>query len=116
MEKTGKEIYSSSPDLLIIGRWATIWWGVSCGYVLLWVWLSRHFYVHSISPPAHTSFFPAWRSALSLEYSDSAALQVLLFFILLIWVVLAISWLRALKRNKIPYKTALKDLFLTIRK
>jgi hypothetical protein len=113
--KTGKEIYSTL-DLRRIGLWATIWWGVSCGYLLLWVWLARNYYVLFSTSALHRSTYDAWKSALSIEHNHSTVLMVLRLLILFGWVIGFVLWFRALKKNKISYKVALKDLFLTIRK
>jgi hypothetical protein len=43
-------------------------------------------------------------------------MQLLLFLVIGGWVYGAILWFKELKRQKVPYKIALKDLFLTIRK
>lgn len=80
-----------------IGFWATVWWAVSCLYVLLLVWIARGF-----------DFGKA--------FSENTYLYLLLAGIVFGWVMGAIAWFRELKRAKVPYHTALKDLFLTIRK
>ncbi len=88
-----------------IGLWATIWWGVSGLYVVLLVWASRNNYVALSS----------WKSAISSAYRNSSALQILLAAVVIGWLIGGWIWLRELKRQKISYKAAFKDLFLTIR-
>lgn len=88
-----------------IGLWATFWWAVSCLYVLLLVWQARD----AVEPLG-------WTSAIGQTYGNSAALPALLGFILIVWAIGGIIWLRELKKQKISYNAAFKDLFLTIRK
>jgi hypothetical protein len=102
--------------LRVIGTWATIWWGVSCAWVLYWVWLSRNTYVtYSVQKDAH-GFFSTWAHALSNTYRTSAWLEWLFLVIVCVWVIGAIKWLYLLKKHEFSYRAAFKDLFLTIRK
>lgn len=57
-----------------------------------------------------------WMTAINETFDDSLFLQVSLVAIILVWLLGSLVWLRELKRYKISYKTALKDLFFTIRK
>ena len=99
-----------------IGLWATVWWGVSGAYVLLLVWMSRDSYVDISTDAGSNGFFSDWWSAISHTYDDSGVLPGLLALVIAVWVVGGVIWLRELKRQKISYKAALKDLFLTIRR
>ena len=98
---------SNQPALLrLVGLWATIWWAVSCLYVLLVVWLAKNLYIDkSLS----------WGRALSHSFSVYKYLWLLLGTIMLGWVVLAVKWLKALDEAKISLKSGLKDLFFTLR-
>lgn len=95
-----------------IGFWATLWWAVSGGYVLLLVWESRN----ETAVSSGSASLGNWLSAIGSTFAGSAALQILLATVILVWLIGGLVWLRELKRHKITYKTALKDLFLTIRK
>ncbi len=99
--------------LWYIGFWATIWWGVSGIYLVLLLWLSRNNYIYS---SMNNSFLSAWKGAIKETYTTSSLLPGLLSLIIIVWAVGAIIWIIELKRQKIKYKTAFKDLFLTIRK
>jgi len=101
------------PTLRRIGTWATWWWGVSCGYVLLLVWRAKDYYQ---AFGGHGFSLGNWARALRQAFTTSASLRVLLAAILLLWVLGGWLWLRELKRHKVSYKAAFKDLFLTIRK
>ncbi len=102
---SAKKSKTKSKKLKQIGLWATIWWGVSGVYLVLLVWASRNNYIALSN----------WRSAISRTYYNSDVLPALLGFIVGVWVVGGVLWLRELKRQKISYKAAFKDLFLTIR-
>jgi hypothetical protein len=103
-----------------IGVWATAWWGVSCLYVLLLFLTARNNYGHYPGLPAFGnsfgSMFSWWASAIRTTYDNYASLQVLLAFIVAVWIIGGYFWLRALKRQKVGYKAGFKDLFLTVRK
>lgn len=79
---------------------------------MLLVWESRN--AGSVSGGDYS--FGSWTSAVRETFADSLFLQASLVAIILIWLVGGLWWLRELKRHKISYKTAFKDLFLTIRK
>lgn len=84
-----------------IGFWATVWWAVSCLYVLLIVWLA----LVEIGGFGFRIVFAAY-----------PYLYWLLAIIIVGWVAGAIVWFRELRKAKVPYRVALKDLFLTVRK
>ncbi len=98
-----------------IGLWATIWWGVSGLYVVLLFWVGRSDYVTISERAGSGSAISNWQSAISSAYSDSSVLPALLALIVIVWLIGGWVWLRELKRQKISYKAAFKDLFLTIR-
>lgn len=100
-----KKSKTKSKKLKQIGLWATIWWGVSGLYLVLLFWASRDNYVALSS----------WKSAICRTYHDSDVLPALLGMIIVVWVIGGLVWLGELKRQKISYKAAFKDLFLTIR-
>ena len=100
------------PSLRRIGFWATCWWAVSGAYVVLLVWASRN--ASSLSDGDVS--IGDWTSAIGEAFTDTSFLQISLAAILLVWFIGGLVWLRELKRHKISYKTALKDLFFTIRK
>ncbi len=80
-----------------IGFWATAWWAISGLYLVILVFIARGF-------------------GFSDAFADHGWLWWLLAAVVLGWVVGAQFWLRELKKAKVPYRSALKDLFLTIRK
>jgi hypothetical protein len=89
-----------------IGVWATIWWAVSGLYFVWWFWLAKADYAQ---------FSDGWWSALNSSYASSPLLGQALAIILLIWIAGAAIWFRELKRLKISYASALRELFFTIR-
>lgn len=97
-----------------IGLWATIWWGVTGIFVLVLIWQARHLYV-SYSPSSAYSL-SAWRKAVAGAYSGSGTLPALLTVIISVWIIGGLVWLRELNKQRISYRSAFKDLFLTIRK
>jgi hypothetical protein len=98
-----------------VGIWATIWWGVSCAYPLLLIWLARSYYVHL--PEAKSQGFASdWAHAIGDTFGRYSFLWPLLIAVVAVWLVGGAIWLRELKRAKITYKSAFKDLFLTIRR
>ncbi len=99
-----------------VGWWATLWWGVSCAYVLLLVWLAADTYADISESADSQGFFSDWQSAVSSIYAENSYLPALLGFIIVVWIIGGIIWLKELKKQKISYKAAFKDLFLTIRK
>lgn len=106
----------TSKRLEQIGLWATIWWAVSCTYVLLLLWLGREKYVELSLSISSGGFFSDWWSAAGTVYDNRAFMPGLLSLIILVWAVGTYVWLRELGKEKINYKAAFKDLFLTIRK
>lgn len=64
----------------------------------------------------HTNFVSGWQRAISATYTSSSFLRGLLAIIVAVWVIVGLIWLVALKNRSISYKSALRDLFLTIRK
>lgn len=98
-----------------VGLWATIWWAVSCVYVLLLVWAATDNFAALSAGPGSQGFLSDWHSAIASAYRDSAFLQPLLMVIIAVWLIGGLIWLRELKRLKISYKAAFKDLFLTLR-
>jgi len=76
-----------------VGVWATIWWGVTGLYIILLVWDTQ------LANSSHTPLL------VSLALLVAAG-----------WFIGAVVWVDELKRQKISYKLAFKDLFLTIRK
>jgi|GEM_PF-5482494 len=98
-----------------IGTWATWWWGVTFLWILIWVWVSRTYYVRQ-SAAVHNGFFTDWGSALRLTYNGMSWLRFLLLTIIVVWIIGAAEWLLVLKKYHQSYKAAFKDLFLTIRK
>jgi hypothetical protein len=98
-----------------VGIWATIWWGISGAYVVLLAWMSKGSYVDISTGFGSNDFFSDWQSAISDTYSNYSFLPGLLAFILIVWAAGGWIWLRELKRQKISYKAAFKDLFLTLR-
>lgn len=103
-----------------IGVWATVWWGVSCFYVLLLFWIARHNYGRYLGLPSLDDSLSStahwWSMALRDTYHSYVELQILLVFIVVIWVIGGYFWLQALRRQKVGYKAGFKDLFLTIRR
>ncbi len=105
-----------------IGLWATIWWGVSCAYVLLLVLVARNNYYGAGTPdiPILGTSFAAlarwWGSAVRAAFDNSGALQGLLCLIAIVWIAVGWLWLKELRRQNIRYKAAFKDLFLTVRR
>lgn len=84
-----------------IGFWATVWWAISCLYVLLVVWLA---------------IIRIGGNGFSIVFDVYGYLYWLLAVIISVWAIGAVIWFRELKKAKVPYRVALKDLFLTIRK
>lgn len=104
----------SSKLLRQVGLWATIWWGVSGLYLVLFVWLARN-YVQT-SPFAYQgSDVSTWHGALRATFANHGVLQLLIVMIVLGWIIGGIVWLKALKQANISYRDGFKDLFLTIR-
>lgn len=83
---------------------------------MLLVWSSRQAYSDISTGSDSSGFFSDWFSASTETYQDSTLLQWLLLAVLAGWIIGAVFWLMELKRQKISYKSAFKDLFLTIRK
>lgn len=96
-----------------IGAWATVWWGVSGAYVLLLVWVAKDYYVERAAGSTSSSLGNWWH-AIGDAYTQSVVLPGLLALIGLVWLVGGLVWLRELKRRRISYAAAFKDLFLTI--
>lgn len=112
--KTKSSKKKSNKLLRQVGLWATIWWGVSGLYLLLFVWLARN-YVQN-SPFAYQgSDFSTWHRALRETFAHRGSLQLLLIIVALGWIICGMAWLKALKQANISYRDGLKDLFLTIR-
>jgi hypothetical protein len=99
-----------------IGLWATVWWGVSGVYILLLAWEGREYYAIESSSIRSGGFFSDWWSAVTTTYDASNVLPALLALIIAVWIAGGVVWLRELKRQKISYKAAFKDLLLTIRR
>lgn len=98
------------PALRQIGTWATWWWAITGLYVLALVWQGKSYYGHggvSLS---------AWLAAIHSAFNASLGLQFVLLIVIFGWVTGGWVWLRELKRQKVSYREAFKDLFLTIRK
>jgi hypothetical protein len=99
-----------------IGLFATLWWAVTCLFVVLIIWQSRYLYVqYSVTNP-HELFPTEWIVAIKNTYKASGFLDILLLAIVVGWLAGGFLWLHELKRQSIPYRAALKDLFATIRK
>jgi uncharacterized membrane protein HdeD (DUF308 family) len=96
-------------SLWYIGLWATIWWAVSGIYLVVLAWMIKNRYENSL---ANENIL----KVLKKTYTTSTILQLVLGLVLIVWVLGAIIWLMELKRQKITYRSAFKDLFLTIRK
>jgi hypothetical protein len=104
---------ASVPALRRIGVWATWWWALSGAYMLASVWVAKDLYRW------HTGggfSWHVWWFSYGEAFSDTAWLQLLLGIVAAGWLVGGGLWLRALQQHKISYRTALKDLFFTIRK
>lgn len=99
-----------------IGLWATIWWGVTCGFVLVLFWRAKDYYLSAAAATPTAQFFSTWRTALAHSYHGSRLLPSFLMVIIAIWIAGGLLWLRALKIQNIGYRSAFKDLFLTIRR
>lgn len=89
-----------------VGLWATIWWAVSCLYVLLVFWQGKNLYIDDLLP---------WNKALTQSFSAYTWLWWLLAIIIIVWIIGAFVWVKALKQSKISLQAGLKDLFLTLR-
>jgi hypothetical protein len=98
-----------------IGVWATIWWAATCSYILLAVWMGKDYYV-KYADVWSGGTISDWSSAIGNAWNHSATLPVLLLVLALGWVVGAVLWRAELRRQKISYKSALEDVFLTLRK
>lgn len=111
MPKSKSNYPKAKPGSLLwaVGFWATIWWAVSCLYVLLVVWQGLNEYSEAA---AGVSFV----DAVGDVFSDSVILWPLFITIAVGWVIGGYIWLKELKKLKVPYRVAFKDLFLTIRK
>jgi hypothetical protein len=103
-------------NLWRLGVWATIWWGVSCLYLLLVVWLAKDYYTSNFDKVGSSSIFNGWITSISNVYNESSYLPCILLIIISVWVIGGAIWLQELKKAKISYKAAFKDMFLTIRK
>ena len=103
-KKAGK---AKSGQLRWIGIWATIWWGISGLYIVLVAWLAKDY----------LSLFEniGWRLAIQEVFIQHPAVIWLLIFIVDMWLIGGVVWLRALKQAKISYKSAFRDLLLTLR-
>ena len=112
---SAKKSKAKSKTLKRIGLWATVWWAVSGVYLVLLAWATKAPYTVLAEKDAKVVSVPDWWSALGSAYRDSSALQILLAVIVIGWLVIGWVWLRELKRRKISYRAAFKDLFLTIR-
>jgi hypothetical protein len=97
-----------------VGLWATIWWGVSGLYFVLFVWLARNYVQNSVFA-YQGSDVSTWHGALRVTFNNHGVLQLLAVMIVLGWIVGGIAWLQALKQADISYRDGFKDLFLTIR-
>jgi hypothetical protein len=105
-----------SASLRRFGTWSTWWWGISWAYFLGLVWLTRDNYTARSVDIDRSFSVTAWISAVQETFEYSTTLQALFGLIALGWIIGGLLWLRTLKRHHISYKTALKDLFLTVRK
>ena len=115
MSKQTSGKLKTSPRLHQIGFWATVWWAASGLYVLIWFWQAKDLYVEISGSTPTASYISKWHSALADAYNNSGMLMALLITIIAIWIIIGVSWFKELKRQKISYKAALKDLFFTIR-
>lgn len=97
-----------------IGVWATIWWAVSGLYLALLVWMSQSYI--TIGEHVRTSFVGAWSEAISKTFTQSTFLQLTLLFVIAIWIIGGLVWLYELRQQRMSYRAAFKDLFLTIHK
>jgi hypothetical protein len=98
-----------------VGFWATLWWGLSCIFVVILIWQSRTYYADQSILQAHSNFFGGWQHAISYTYKRTNWLEWLLTVIICVWLAGGLVWLAAVKRQKVSYRPALKDLFLTLR-
>lgn len=105
----------TTKQLRAIGFWATWWWALFCFYGLLLVWLAQDHYVE-LTKQATSGFWSDWWLAVRQAYQADVLLQVFFGVILLGWIIGGAIWLKALKRAKISYRMAFKDLFLTLRR
>ncbi|HSX16998.1 MAG TPA: hypothetical protein VLH86_02755 [Patescibacteria group bacterium] len=96
----------NSPVLRSIGNWGTWWLAISGLYLVGLVWQARMYHYSDVS----------WWYAMGQAFTHTFILQFVQSSILAGWVALAIVWFNELKRQKISYKEALKDLFFTLRK
>ncbi len=99
-----------SPVLQRIGTWATWWWAITGLYAVLLMWRATHFYSQS------GFSFSAWGTAIGTAFTNAWYMPMLLALVATGWVAGGYVWLQELKRQKIKYRVAFKDLFLTIRK
>ncbi len=103
----------ASKSLHQIGRWATLWWGLTCFYIFLLVWQAEDYFV---SNPSNFSVIKNSANSISSAFQSSVFLQILLVVIIIGWIIGGALWLKALKKQKISYRVAITDLFFTIRK
>lgn len=77
------------------------------------VWQSRDYFINN---PGNPSLLENLAQSIKSASQTSSFLQILLLVIIVGWIVCGTIWLKALKQQKVSYKVALKDLFLTIRR
>jgi hypothetical protein len=117
MKKKAMKKAKRNSHLWWIGVWATTWWGVSGLYVLLLAWMAKPYYVEdSMTGPMPTDMWADWSNAITRAYTESEVLRALLWVILLVWVIGGIKWLMEIRRQRISYAAAFKDLLLTVRR
>lgn len=113
-----KKTLKAKPGTMLakIGLWATIWWAVSGVYLVLLVWQSRDAYSYISTGDNSNGFVADWWTAMGEAYAAYDILQILPMAIFAVWLVGGAIWAGELKRQKISFEAAFKDLFLTLRR
>jgi hypothetical protein len=107
---------SPHTPLYTLGFVATIWWGISCGFVALILIRATSYYA-ALSAHSGSMFIAAdWVHATTHSYEASDIFMYSSLAIVVIWVAGFGVWLIALTRASIPISAGLHDLFLRIRK
>ncbi|HUD06688.1 MAG TPA: hypothetical protein VMR34_02275 [Candidatus Saccharimonadales bacterium] len=99
-----------------IGFWATAWWALTCVYGLVLVWQARNRLINQSLDHARGNSLARWFSAVKNTYTSSSILIDLFDVLLIVWLIGLLVWLVQLRKKKISYKAAFRDLFLTIRR
>jgi hypothetical protein len=112
MAKQNSHPKRTSDIMRMIGLWATFWWGISGLFVVLLVWSAQYTYIEYAPSGNHVAI---WIESIKSTYVKDPTMQLLSALIVSVWVLGGIVWLHELKRLRITYTAAFKDLFLTIR-